>query len=299
LSRIKIHEIRSAKGRKPLAMLTAYDFATASALNEAGIEIILAGDSYAMVSLGYPTTLPVTMEEMLTITKAVSRASGHSMVIADMPYMSYQADMKTAKLNASRFLKEADADGVKLECIPATLDTVKALVDAEIPVMAHVGLTPQSVKRMGGFRIQGRSVNAGRQFLKLAEDLDKAGVFAIVLEGIPEELAAMITASVSVPTIGIGAGGKCDGQVLVINDLIGLNPGKLPHHAKAYADVRSIILRSAARFKNDVGHGKFPAKKNSVHLDRETLKELTAGFKDKHESHNPTGKDPKNFAGIL
>lgn len=254
---VTIHDLREWKARgRRFAMLTAYDHPTARIVDEAGIPLILVGDSLAQTVLGYETTLPVTMEEMLHHTRAVARGARNALVVADMPFLSYQASVEEGIRNAGRFLKEGGAHAVKIEGSQAEL--TEALTRVGIPVMAHVGLTPQAVHGMGGYRVQGRGEEAARRIADEAHSLEKAGAFSIVLEGVPSDLGAEITASLAIPTIGIGAGPACDGQVLVLSDLIGLSEGKVPKFAKAYASVRGEILEAARRFAEEVEAGTFP-----------------------------------------
>ena len=253
--RITVNDLRGwkAQGRR-FAMLTAYDFPTARILDAAGIPVLLVGDSVGRNVLGYADELPVTMEEMLHHTRAVARGAQRAMVVGDMPFMSYQASIEDGVRNAGRFLKEGGAHAVKVE--GPQYDLVHRLVEVGIPVMAHVGLTPQSVHAFGGFKVQGRGEAAAR-VLEHAVGLEKAGAFAVVLEAMPSEVAADITRSLQVPTIGIGAGVACDAQVLVVNDLLGLNE-RLPKLAKAYADLRTTIAEAATAFARDVEAGTFP-----------------------------------------
>ena len=253
--RITVNDLRGwkAEGRR-FAMLTAYDFPTARILDAAGIPVLLVGDSVGRNVLGYADELPVTMEEMLHHTRAVARGAQRAMVVGDMPFMSYQASIEDGVRNAGRFLKEGGAHAVKVE--GPQYDLVHRLVEVGIPVMAHVGLTPQSVHAFGGFKVQGRGEAAAR-VLEHAVGLEKAGAFAVVLEAMPGDVAADITRSLQVPTIGIGAGPTCDAQVLVVNDLLGLNE-RLPKLAKAYADLRTTIANAATAFARDVEAGTFP-----------------------------------------
>jgi 3-methyl-2-oxobutanoate hydroxymethyltransferase len=248
-----------------ITCLTAYDYATARLLDEAGVDILLVGDSLAMVVLGYESTLPVTMEEMLLCTRAARRGTRHALLVADMPYGSYHDDPKEAVRNAVRFVKEAGAEAVKVEGGERRMELIARLVDAEIPVMGHIGLTPQSVNALGGFRVQGKSEEAGDQVLRDARAVEAAGAFSVVLESIPRELAARITSKVKIPTIGIGAGPDCDGQVLVIHDLLGLSFGHKPKFARRYADVGELISRAAAEYCRDVQQGSFPSDEESYH----------------------------------
>ena len=260
--------------REPITCLTAYDYATARLVDEAGIDMILVGDSLAMVVLGYETTLPVTVEEMLHHTRAARRAARRALLIADMPYASYQVSEEEAVRNAARFVKEAGAEAVKLEGGENRAALVQRLRDAEIPVMGHIGLTPQSIHRMGGFKVQGKSLAAIDQLMRDAAALEGAGVFSIVLEGIPREVAAMIRAAVSVPTIGIGAGPDCDGQVLVLHDLLGLTFSQPAKFVRTYADLRASISGAVRDFKNDVESGAYPGEDESYHLPREVAEAL-------------------------
>ncbi|MGH2557173.1 MAG: 3-methyl-2-oxobutanoate hydroxymethyltransferase [Actinomycetota bacterium] len=261
---VTVRDLRTFKERgERFVMLTAYDFPTARILDEAGIPVILVGDSLANNILGYETTLPVTMEEMLHHTRAVARGARNALIVGDMPFLSYQTSLEDGIRNAGRFLKESGAHAVKLE--GAMLDLSAALVDRGIPVMGHIGLTPQSVHAIGGYRVQGKSEEDAGRLLDEAQALDKSGIFSLVLEGIPAGLAAQITDSVSVPTIGIGAGPGCDGQVLVINDLLGLGFGSYPKFVKPYADLRSEITRAVQSFRDDVAAGLFPDEAHSYH----------------------------------
>jgi 3-methyl-2-oxobutanoate hydroxymethyltransferase len=241
-----------------ITMLTAYDYPTAAILDEAGIDIILVGDSLGMVVLGYENTLPVTMDEMIHHTSAVSRGTKNALVVGDMPYLSYHVSSKSTIENAGRFIKGAGAGAVKIEgCGKSRLRMIRKMVEAEIQVMGHLGLTPQSIHQMGGFKVQGRG--GKDRLVDTARDLEEAGVFSIVLEGIPGELGEKITQSVKVPTIGIGAGSGCDGQVLVTHDLIGLSGGKVAKFVKKYASLREEIEKAVKSFKTEVEEGSFPA----------------------------------------
>ena len=249
-----------------ITCLTAYDYPTARLLDEAGVDVLLVGDSLAMVVLGYDSTLPVTMEEMLHHTRAVRRGTRRALLVSDMPYGSYHDDPAAAVRNAVRFVKEAGAEAVKVEGGERRMEMISRLVEAEIPVMGHIGLTPQSVNAFGGFRVQGKTEEAGDQVLRDARAVEAAGAFAVVLESIPRELAARITSELRIPTIGIGAGPDCDGQVLVINDLLGLSFGHTPKFTRRYADVGELISRAAAEYCRDVQHGRFPSDEESYHL---------------------------------
>ncbi len=260
--------------REPITCLTAYDYATARLVDEAGIDMILVGDSLAQVVLGYDSTLPVTMEEMLHHTRAVRRAVKRAFLIADMPYASYHVNPEEAVRNASQFVKFGGAEAVKLEGGEKRIEIVNRLLDAEIPVMGHIGLTPQSVNAMGGYKVQGKTLKAIEQLMNDAIALDNAGVCALVLEGIPREVAAMITAEVNTPTIGIGAGPECDGQVLVIHDLVGLTFMPPAKFVRRYADVGAVMKEAIEGFKADVVAGMYPSDAESYHLPKETLASL-------------------------
>jgi 3-methyl-2-oxobutanoate hydroxymethyltransferase len=252
-----IHDLATWKRQgRTFPMLTAYDFPTAQILDEAGIPVLLVGDSVANNVLGYENTLPVTMDEMLHHARAVSRGAKDALLVGDMPFLSYQTGPEDAIRNAGRFLKEAGMHAVKLE--GAHLDLTDALVSSGIPVMGHLGLTPQSVHAMGGYRVQAREDEAAERLLADAHGLEKSGIFSLVLEGIPSEVARRVTESVSVPTIGIGAGPHCDGQVLVITDMLGLGGGRYPKFVKTYADLRGEIGRAVRAFADEVEAGTFP-----------------------------------------
>ena len=249
---------RKGEGAEKIVCLTAYDHPTALALDAAGVDILLVGDSVGMVVLGYESTLPVTMEDMLHHTRAVVRARPRALVVADMPYLSYHVSPEDTVRNAGRFIKEAGADAVKLEGGTERLPAIRALIDAKIPVMGHLGLTPQSVLEFGGYRVQGRGAGAADRMVEAATALDEAGCFALVLEGIPASLAVRITAAVTMPTIGIGAGPGTDGQVLVIHDLLGLGGEKAPRFVRRYADLSNAITEAVKSFSADVRAGSFP-----------------------------------------
>lgn len=242
-------------------MLTAYDYPTARILDAAGIPVLLVGDSLGQAVLGYETTLPVTMDEMLHHTRAVARGAGNALVVGDMPFLSYQASNEEAFRNAGRFLKEGGAQVVKIE--GPLYDLASALTERGIPVMAHIGLTPQSIHTMGGNRVQGRNEEAASRLFESALQMEKSGVCAIVLEGIPADLGRRITQAVSVPTIGIGAGPGCDAQVLVITDLLGLSDEKPPKFVKRYADLHAEITRAVEAFASEVEGGEFPDAEHS------------------------------------
>jgi 3-methyl-2-oxobutanoate hydroxymethyltransferase len=240
------------------AVLTAYDFLSARILDEAGIPILLVGDSLGMVMLGYPTTLPVTLEDMLHHAKAVSRGSRQALLVGDMPFMSYHLSVEQAIASAGRFIQEAGMHAVKLEGGGRVAEITSRLTEIGIPVMGHLGLTPQFVHQMGGFKVQGKSQSQAARILADAKALEAAGAFSLVLEGVPSELAQRVTAALRIPTIGIGAGPGTDGQVLVYHDMLGLTTGKAPKFVKRYANLAEEISRAATRFAQDVGSGSFP-----------------------------------------
>jgi len=246
------------EGRR-FAVLTAYDFLSARILDEAGIPILLVGDSLGMVMLGHPTTLPVTLDDMLVHAKAVSRGARQALLVGDMPFMSYQVSTEQAIASAGRFIQEAGMHAVKLEGGGASvIDITKRLTEIGIPVMGHLGLTPQSVHTMGGFKVQGKTEAQAARILADAKGLQEAGAFSIVLEGVPSKLAATITDALRIPTIGIGAGPGTDGQVLVLHDMLGLTSGKAPKFVKRYANLAEEIARAATSYADDVREGKFP-----------------------------------------
>jgi 3-methyl-2-oxobutanoate hydroxymethyltransferase len=251
--------------KKKITCLTAYDYPTARLMDEAGVDVVLVGDSVAMVVLGYESTLPLTMEEALHHTKAVRRGVQRALVVADMPFGTYQGDVNEALKNAVRFVKEAGAEAVKVEGGERRLEVIARLTEAEIPVMGHVGLTPQSVNAMGGYRVQGKTAGGAEQLLRDARAVEAAGAFSIVLEGIPRELAAEITKSVRIPTIGIGAGPDCDGQILVLHDLLGLTFQEPPKFARRYANVGEVISQAVREYCADVQGGTFPSDAESYH----------------------------------
>ncbi|MBI3810961.1 MAG: 3-methyl-2-oxobutanoate hydroxymethyltransferase [Nitrospirae bacterium] len=263
MNKITITEIQKRKreGRK-ITMLTAYDFPFAQIVDEAGIDMILIGDSLGVVVQGNDSTLSVTMDEMLYHTRIVSRAVEHALVVGDMPFMSFQPGVEDAVRNACRFL-QAGASAVKLEGGGAVADRIRALARMDIPVMGHIGLTPQSIHRMGGYKVQGREPEMAGRILADAKAVEEAGAFAVVLEGIPMELGRKITKALSIPTIGIGGGPHCDGQVLVLHDLLGLFDRFHPTFVKTYANLKSQALDAIKRYKEEVETGKFPSEKES------------------------------------
>jgi 3-methyl-2-oxobutanoate hydroxymethyltransferase len=249
-----------------ITCLTAYDYPTARLLDEAGIEVSLVGDSLGMVMLGHETTLPVTVEEMLHHTRAVRRGTKRAVVVADMPFGSYHSDLGESVRNAVRFVKEAGAEAVKVEGGERRLELIARLTESEIPVMGHVGLTPQSLHAMGGFKVQGKTPDAAEQLVRDARAVEAAGAFAIVLEGIPRELAALITRELRIPTIGIGAGPECDGQILVLHDLLGLSFSPLPKFARQYTNLSEIISSAVREYCQDVRRSSFPSDAESYHM---------------------------------
>lgn len=255
-----LKEMKSA-GKK-IAVLTSYDYPTARILDESGIDIILVGDSVGNVVLGYENTIPVTMEEMLHHVKAVARGVKNAMVIADMPFMSYQLNPEQALFNASRFIKEGGANGVKIEG-DVYIDAIRKIIDAGIPVMGHLGFTPQLVNQLGGYRVQGRSANEAKSMIEGAKSLERSGVFCLVVEMIPALLSRKISETLSIPVIGIGAGSSCDGQVLVINDILGLSGKGMPKFAKKYADLYDEIKKAVGNYASDVRGGRFPGNEHS------------------------------------
>jgi len=276
MKRVSIHDLNAMKERgEKIAMLTAYDYPIARVLDEAGVPVILVGDSLGMVVLGYDSTLPVTMADMIHHTKAVVRGSQRAHVVADMPFMSYQAGPEDALRNAGRLMQEAGAQSVKLEGGKTVAETVRRLVDAGIPVMGHIGLTPQSLHQFGGYKVQGKTPAAAVKLLNDAQALEEAGAYAIVLETIPAALAKLITERVSVPTIGIGAGPHCDGQVQVLHDMLGLYPDFVPKHAKQYAHLAEDVSQAAREYIAEVAEGRFPTDKESFTMDEAALSELT------------------------
>ncbi len=255
--------LKKKREKKKIVMLTAYDFPFARIVDEAGIDAILVGDSLGMVVQGLENTIPVTMDEMIYHTKMVSRAAANAMVIGDMPYLSYQVSIEEAIRNAGRFLKEAGAHAVKLEGGREAADKIKALTAAEVPVMAHIGLTPQARYIMGGYKVQGRTDAAALRLIEDAKMLEEAGAFSIILEAIPADLAHRITEEISIPTIGIGAGPHCDGQVLVIHDVIGLFERFTPKFVKRYGNLKDEALKAIRAYKDEVDQGIFPDREQS------------------------------------
>jgi len=258
--RITINQIKEMKQRaEKIVMLTAYDYSTARLVDEAGIPLILVGDSLGMVVLGYESTIPVTMDEMLHHTRAVVRGAKQAMVIGDMPFMTYHVSVEDALRNAARFIQEAGAQAVKLEGGVTVAEKVKRIVECGIPVMGHIGLTPQSIHQFGGFKMQGKTPEAAARLLEDARALEQAGAFAIVLETIPANLGRLITDKTAIPTIGIGAGPDCDGQVQVINDVLGSFSDFVPKHARQYVKLTDIISKAVSQYRDEVRDGTFPS----------------------------------------
>ncbi len=275
--RITINRIKEMKEKgEKISMLTAYDYSTAKIVDEVGIPLILVGDSLGMVVLGYESTIPVTMDEMLHHTKAVVRGSKQAMVIGDMPFMTYHVSVDDALRNAARFIQEGGAQAIKFEGGVTVAEKVRRVVECGIPVMGHIGLTPQSIHQLGGFRVQGRTPEAAIRTLEDAQALEQAGAFSIVLETVPAPLAALITEKISIPTIGIGAGIGCDGQVQVINDVLGSFADFVPKHAKQYAKLTDIIQKAVTEYHNEVTAGSFPTDKQSFTMDESVLADLRA-----------------------
>jgi 3-methyl-2-oxobutanoate hydroxymethyltransferase len=273
--KITVASLREKKlQHQPITCLTAYDYASARLVDEASIDIVLVGDSLAMTMLGYPDTLSVTVDEMLHHTKAVRRGVKHAMLVADMPYGSYHVGADDALRNAARFVKEAGTEVVKIEGGEKRADLIRRVLDAEIPVAGHIGLTPQSVNVMGGYKVQGKSLAEIEQLMRDAVALDRAGVAFLVLEGIPREVASMITAEVATPTIGIGAGPDCDGQVLVFHDILNLTFTPPAKFVRRYGDAAALITDAAHAFREDVIAHQYPADRESYHLSKETQQAL-------------------------
>lgn len=279
--KVTVRTLRAKKRRgEPITMMTAYDYPSAVAVDRAGIDVILVGDSLGMVVLGYETTLPVTMEDMLHHARAVARGARYPLLVGDMPFMSYQVSMEEAVRNAGRFLQEAGMDAVKLEGGRERAETVRAIVGAGIPVMGHIGLTPQSVHQLGGFRAQGKTAQAAQKLLEDALILQDAGCFSLVLESVPAQLAQLITEKLEIPTVGIGAGPHCDGQVLVFHDLLGLFDRFTPRFVKQYAQLHAVVHDALVAFKEDVEQRRFPGPEHSVEMKAEEWERLMEMLQD-------------------
>jgi 3-methyl-2-oxobutanoate hydroxymethyltransferase len=259
---------------KKIVMLTAYDYPMALLEDRAGIEIILVGDSLAMTVLGYENTVPVTMDEMIHHTKAVTRGAKYALIIGDMPFMSYNTSERDAILNAGRFMKEGGADAVKLEGGASVKETVRAIVKAGIPVMGHIGLTPQTISMLGGFKVQGKDAQAAQKIIDDALSLEDAGAFSVLLEAVPAPIAKKVTERLNVPTIGIGAGVYCDGQVLVVHDMLGLFDRFTPKFAKRYVNLSEPMLKAFDSYREEVLKGTFPTDQHSFHIDEKELSKV-------------------------
>lgn len=285
--KITVSSLREKKlNHEPVTCLTSYDYSSARLVDEAGIDIVLVGDSLAMTMLGHENTLSITVDEMLHHVKAVRRGVKEALLVADMPYGSYHVDHKEAVRNATRFVKEGGAEVVKIEGGEKRVDIIRHVIDAEIPVAGHIGLTPQSLNRMGGFKVQGKTLTDIEQLMRDATALDRAGVACIFLEGIPREVAEMITGEVSVPTIGIGAGPGCDGQVLVFHDILNLTFGPPAKFVRRYADLAAEITDAVQAFRADVLSRKYPADNESYHLPSETREALEHLLERKRSMQN-------------
>ncbi len=275
--KVTILDLKEKKSRgEPISMLTAYDYPTGLLVDQAGIDVTLVGDSLAMVVLGRENTISVTMDEMLHHCRAVARGAKRPLLVGDMPFLSYQVDEREAVRNAGRFLKEGGMDVVKLEGGRELVHTVRAIVEAGIPVMGHIGLTPQTISKLGGYRVQGKDLAAARSLIYDAQGLEQAGAFSIILEAIPGPVAQLITQHVDVPTIGIG----CDGQVLVTHDMIGLFDRFVPKFVKPYANISAIILEALVSYREEVSTGAFPGPEHSYEVSEETLAALRKEFGD-------------------
>lgn len=272
--KLTVAEVKKMKDDKKITMLTAYDYGLASILDEETIDIILIGDSVGNVMLGYESTVEVSMEEMLHHCKAVSRGVEKSLIVGDMPFMSFNISEENAIKNAGRFIKEAGCDGVKLEGGVEVCDKVEAINKAGIPVLGHIGLTPQTVTQLGGYKVQGKSVEKAKYLLHSSKALEDAGCFGIVLECVPGKLSELISEKVNIPTIGIGAGGKCDGQVLVTQDLLGMSGEFKPKFVKRYANIKDIMNESIKKYKQEVEEEKFPSSEHEFSIPEDTLEEI-------------------------
>ena len=279
--RVTIRDLKQMKSRgEKIAMITAYDYTSARIVEEAGVPAILVGDSMGQVVLGYDSTLPVTMDDIIHHLKAVVRGTERAHIVADLPFMSYQADAIEAVRNAGRLLKEGGAQSVKLEGGTKIAGTVRRIVDSGIPVMGHIGLTPQAVNKLGGYHVQGKTVEAALELLEDARALEEAGAYGVVLETVPTPLAKMVTEQLSIPTIGIGAGMYCDGQVQVFHDLLGLFTDFVPRHTRRYANLSEVVGQATSEYVRDVQARAFPADEHSFSMDLDVLDEIAgrAGF---------------------
>ena len=279
--------LKKKENKEKIVAITSYDYPVTKIVEEAGVDLILVGDSLGMVVLGYENTLPVSMDEMIHHTKAVTRARKRALIVGDMPFLSYHLNIEQGLKNAFRFIKEGGADAVKIEgATPKRLELIRALREAEIPVMGHIGLAPQSILNFGEFKVQGKSVEKAQRLIEEAIELEKAGVFSIILECIPKELSKIITEKVKVPTIGIGAGPYCDGQILVFHDLVGYLNGYLPKFVKKYADLHTTILNAVGQYINEVKEEKFPSDEHSYHMKPDIFKELEQELKKEKADEN-------------
>ena len=276
VKRITINDIRGMKQKgEKIAMLTAYDYSTAKIIDKCEVPIILVGDSLGMVVLGYENTLPVTMDVMIHHSKAVVRGTEHAMVVGDMPFMTYHISIEDALKNAARFIQEAGVQAVKLEGGINVTDKIKRIVECGIPVMGHIGLTPQSINQLGGHLVQGKKIEVAQKIIDDAKALEQAGAFSIVLESVPARLAALITQNVGIPTISCGGGPDCDGQVLVTNDILGLSDF-IPKFAKQYTNLKDIMTQAISAYQSEVKAGQFPTKEHSFIIDSDVLEQLKA-----------------------
>lgn len=275
MAKTTVRQLAEMKKRgERIPMITAYDYTTAALADSAGIPVVLVGDSLGMVVLGHESTIPVTMEDIIHHTKMVVRGNKESLIVADMPFMTYQVEPTQALNNAARLLQEGGAHTVKLEGGENVAPTIRRIVDCDIPVMAHIGVTPQSVNALGGYRVRGRSVGQARQIVRDAQAVEAAGAYAVVLELVPAPLAGFITKQLSIPTIGIGAGSDCDGQVQVLHDMLGLFSDFVPRHARRYANLAQVIREAFTQYVEDVRDGSFPTAAESFSLDESILKQL-------------------------
>ena len=272
--------IEKKKNGEKIVTITSYDYSFAKIVDECGIDLILVGDSLSMVILGYKNTLAVTMEEMIHHTKAVSRGVSNAMIVGDMPFLSYKINIQEAVRNAGRFIQEGGAEAVKVEGGTKICPTIEAIIDADIQVMGHIGLTPQAVYEFGGFLVQGKTIETAKNLILDAKNLEKSGVFSIVLESIPWQIAKLITKSIDIPTIGIGAGSYCDGQILVINDMLGLFTDFKPKFLKYFGDVGKSVRNALFNYKNEVEKGLYPDREHSYEFPKETLEQINDWFEN-------------------
>jgi len=280
--RTTINDVREMKEKgEKITMVTAYDYATAKVVDQVGIPLILVGDSLGMVVLGYETPIPVTLDVMLHHTKAVVRGTENALVVGDMPFMTYHVSAEDAMRNAARFIQEAGAQAIKLEGGVTVAEKVRRVVECGIPVMGHIGLTPQSANQLGGLKVQAKSVDAAKSLVEDAKALEQAGAFAVVLEAVPARLAAIVTETVGIPTIGIGAGPDCDGQVQVVNDVLGLYGEFVPKHAKRYANLTDAMRTALTEYFSEVKDGAFPTSEHSFLISRDVLAELRKEYGSK------------------